>query len=72
MNVDLLFSRHLNQQQWIIRATNGNGIIHCKTREETLQTLKVAFQVKYKKKNSEQKKLKSSFRIKYLVKQINQ
>jgi hypothetical protein len=38
--------RYPNQQQWIIRATNGNGIVHCKTRDEALQILKSVFRVR--------------------------
>ncbi len=38
--------RYPNQQQWIIRATNGDEIMNCKTRNEALQTLKTAFRVK--------------------------
>ncbi|CAF1009471.1 unnamed protein product [Adineta steineri] len=37
-------NKYPNQQQWIIRATNGNKMVHCKTRDETLQTLKEIFQ----------------------------
>ena len=33
-----------NQQKWIVRATNGNGLIHCKNHDETLQTIKAVFQ----------------------------
>ena len=32
-----------NQQQWIVRASNGNDVIHCKTRDETIQTMKAVF-----------------------------
>lgn len=39
-------NQHPNQQQWIIRAIQGNDKIYCKTRDETLQTLKSAFQVR--------------------------
>jgi phosphoribosylamine-glycine ligase len=33
-----------NQHQWIVRATNGNGLIHCRNHDETLQTIKAVFQ----------------------------
>ncbi len=37
--------RYPNQQQWIIRATNGNGIIYCKTRDEAQEKLQSTFRV---------------------------
>ncbi|CAF0854195.1 unnamed protein product [Rotaria sordida] len=37
-------NKYPNQQQWIIHSINGNQIINCKTRDETLQTLKEIFQ----------------------------
>ena len=33
-----------NQQQWIVRATHGTGMINCKSQDETLQTIKAVFQ----------------------------
>ena len=33
-----------NQQQWIVRATHGTGVINCKSQEETLQTIRAVFQ----------------------------
>jgi len=41
--------RYPNQQSWIVRATNGNGLINCKTQEETIQTVKAVFEVKKRK-----------------------
>jgi phosphoribosylamine-glycine ligase len=37
-------NKYPNQQQWIVRATNGNGLINCKTQNETIQTIKAVFQ----------------------------
>ncbi|CAF4545432.1 unnamed protein product, partial [Rotaria sp. Silwood1] len=37
-------NKYPNQEQWVIRATNGNGLINCKTREETIQTIKAVFE----------------------------
>ena len=37
--------RYPDQQQWIIRATNGNGLIYCKSRDEAKQKLQSIFRV---------------------------
>ena len=39
-------TRDPTQQQWIVRATTGNGLIHCKGQDEALQTIKAVFQVR--------------------------
>ncbi|CAF2709014.1 unnamed protein product [Rotaria sp. Silwood2] len=41
---EIFLNKYPNQQQWIIRSTNGNRIVNCKTRDETRQTLKEVFQ----------------------------
>ncbi|CAF1350061.1 unnamed protein product [Rotaria sordida] len=43
-DVEKYLNKYPNQEQWIIRATNGNGLINCKTREETMQTVKAVFE----------------------------
>ncbi|CAF1211359.1 unnamed protein product [Adineta ricciae] len=41
---ETFLNKHSDQQQWIIRAINGNQQIHCQTRDETLQALKNTLQ----------------------------
>jgi phosphoribosylamine-glycine ligase len=43
-DAEKFLNKYSNQQQWIIRATHGNGLINCKTQDETIQTIKAVFQ----------------------------
>ncbi|CAF1417401.1 unnamed protein product [Adineta steineri] len=42
-DAQIFINKYPNQQEWIVRSTNGNGLINCKTQDETIQTVKAVF-----------------------------
>ncbi|UJR09324.1 hypothetical protein I4U23_013567 [Adineta vaga] len=43
-DVEVFINKYPNQQEWIVRATHGNGLINCRSQEETIQTIRAVFE----------------------------